>query len=163
MGETIASLHVMFRECEKKIPFWDNSLLDEMEGWVKDILTADGWKLIRKQEYESSVKRLRTVYAVLPKQLIHRDVHFGNFLFQNGEFSGYIDFDLSQRNIRIFDLSYFLAGLLAKESGNNLQKEEWLRILHDVLSGYESIATYFISIEDLLCAADAADIFHKVQ
>ena len=35
---------------------------------------------------------------MLPVQLIHRDVHFGNFLFDEGKFSGYIDFDLSQRN-----------------------------------------------------------------
>ena len=42
-------------------------------------------------------------------------MHFGNFLFQEGSFSGYIDFDLSQKNIRIFDLCYFLAGLLAEE------------------------------------------------
>ena len=29
------------------------------------------------------------------------------FLFYNNKFSGYIDFDLSQINIRIFDICYF--------------------------------------------------------
>lgn len=34
--------------------------------------------------------------------------------FQEGKFSKYMDFDLSQRNIRIFDLCYFMLGLLLR-------------------------------------------------
>lgn len=185
MGETIARLHVFFRECEQKITFWDNSLLDEMEGWIKQALQENAWEPVSEQEYLSVTAQLRSVYDRLPKQLIHRDVHFGNFLFLDGEFSGYIDFDLSQRNIRIFDLGYFLAGLLTGESGAKLEEDEWLRIVYDVISGYESVsklkreekaalvpvmesieilfAAYFIRTEDRICAEDAADIFHKIR
>ena len=185
MGETIARLHVFFRECEQKITFWDNSLLDEMEGWIKQALQENAWEPVSEQEYLSVTAQLRSVYDSLPKQLIHRDVHFGNFLFLDGEFSGYIDFDLSQRNIRIFDLGYFLAGLLTRESGAKLEEDEWLRIVCDVISGYESVsklkreekaalvpvmesieilfAAYFIRTEDRICAEDAADIFHKIR
>ena len=185
MGETIARLHVFFRECEQKITFWDNSLLDEMEGWIKQALQENAWEPVSEQEYLSVTAQLRSVYDSLPKQLIHRDVHFGNFLFLDGEFSGYIDFDLSQRNIRIFDLGYFLAGLLTRESGAKLEADEWLRIVCDVISGYESVselkreektalvsvmesieilfAAYFIRTEDRTCAEDAADIFHKLR
>ncbi len=185
MGETIARLHVFFRECEQKITFWDNSLLDEMEGWIKQALQENAWEPVSEQEYLSVTAQLRSVYGSLPRQLIHRDVHFGNFLFLNGEFSGYIDFDLSQRNIRIFDLGYFLAGLLTRESGAKLEADEWLRIVCDVISGYESVSklkreekaalvpvmesieilfvAYFIRTEDRICAADAADIFHKIR
>ena len=45
-------------------------------------------------------------------------------LFFEGDFSGYIDFDLSQRNIRIFDICYFLTGLLAEETENAYTKKE---------------------------------------
>ena len=69
--------------------------------------------------------------------MIHRDVHFGNFLFDHGEFSGYIDFDLSQKNIRIFDICYFLTGLLSSQIGSSLDTEEWLRIVKDAAAGYE--------------------------
>lgn len=41
------------------------------------------------------------LYSKLPIQLIRREVHLGNLLFDNNKFSGYIDFDLSQKNIRI--------------------------------------------------------------
>lgn len=185
MGETIARLHVFFRECEQKITFWDNSLLDEMEGWIKQALQENAWEPVSEQEYLSVTAQLRSVYGSLPRQLIHRDVHFGNFPFLNGEFSGYIDFDLSQRNIRIFDLGYFLAGLLTRESGAKLEADEWLRIVCDVISGYESVsklkreekaalvsvmesieilfAAYFLRTEDRICAEDAADIFHKLR
>ena len=185
MGKTIARLHVFFRECEQKITFWDNSLLDEMEGWIKQALQENAWEPVSEQEYLSVTAQLRSVYGSLPRQLIHRDVHFGNFLFLNGEFSGYIDFDLSQRNIRIFDLGYFLAGLLTRESGAKLEEDEWLRIVSDVISGYESVselkreekaalvpvmesieilfAAYFLRTEDRICAEDAADIFHKLR
>ena len=185
MGETIARLHRILRKCEQKITFWDNSLLDEMEGWIKQTLEENAWEPVSEQEYLSVTNQLGSRYGSLPKQLIHRDVHFGNFLFLNGEFSGYIDFDLSQRNIRIFDLGYFLAGLLTRESGAKLEEDEWLRIVCDVISGYESVselkreekealvsvmesieilfAAYFLRTEDRICAEDAADIFHKLR
>lgn len=44
MGETIARLHAILRKCEKKLTLWDNSLLDEMEGWVRQTLRQNGWK-----------------------------------------------------------------------------------------------------------------------
>ena len=156
-----------------------------MEGWIKQTLEENAWEQVSEQEYLSVTNQLRNRYGSLPRQLIHRDVHFGNFLFLNGEFSGYIDFDLSQRNIRIFDLGYFLAGLLARESGTKLEEDEWLRIVSDVISGYESVselkreekaalvsvmesieilfAAYFLRTEDRICAEDAADIFHKLR
>ena len=83
---------------------------------MRENLAANEWKILGEEDYTRTVSLLEAVYPSLPKQLIHRDVHFGNFLFFEGSLSGYIDFDLSQRNIRIFDLCYFLSGLLAEET-----------------------------------------------
>lgn len=44
---------------------------------------------------------------------------------------------LSQRNIRIFDICYFLLGLLTEEEGLNLSQEQWLVFLENVLDGYD--------------------------
>lgn len=137
MGEIIGRLHQAFLRCEKEISFWDNSLLDELNGWVKEQLAADNWSLVSEEAFSAVISRLSAEYDRLPRQLIHRDVHFGNFLFDmDGSFSGYIDFDLTQRNIRVFDLAYFLLGLLS-EKENGLGKEDWLRILDGVLKGYQ--------------------------
>lgn len=139
MGEIIANLHTAFQKCEPHNTFGDNSLLEEMNGWVKENMEKNCWQRISKEEYEQVVSQLAALYDQLPVQLIHRDIHFGNFLFADGVFSGYIDFDLSQRNIRIFDLCYFLLGLLSEEEGLKMTEETWFGFLRDVFAGYESI------------------------
>lgn len=185
MGEIIADLHIAFKKCEEVDVFWSNSLLDEMKGWIKNNFEANDWKFIRKEEYEDTVSQLAMVYDDLPVQLIHRDVHFGNFLFSDGKFSGYIDFDLSQRNIRIFDLCYFLLGLLSEKEKLEITEELWFDLVKNVFAGYgrklklteaekkavpyvmECIellfVSYFESVNDICCAEDACKIFAFVK
>lgn len=185
MGRAIARLHEAFIQCETELEFWDNSLLEEMRGWVRETLSENGWQIIGEKEYEKTVEALEDVYDALPKQLIHRDVHFGNFLFFEGDLSGYIDFDLSQRNIRIFDICYFLTGLLVEETEDALTENEWLENVKAAIAGYESISTllpeeknavpcvmecieilcaaYFISVKDMKRADDACRVFHLIQ
>lgn len=138
LGEIIANLHIAFQKCENEIVFWNNSFLDEMNGWVKENFENTDWQIITKAEYEALVSDLSELYNDLPVQLIHRDVHFGNFLFDKGEFSGYIDFDLSQRNIRIFDLCYFLLGLLSEKEKFELTEEIWFSFMKNVFAGYNN-------------------------
>ena len=71
--------------------------------------------------------------------LIHRDVHLGNFLFYINEFSGYVDFDLSQKNIRIFDLCYFMLGLLLEDEENKVDETQWFQYLKNLVKGYASV------------------------
>lgn len=184
MGCAIAQLHRAFLECEKEITFWDNSLLKEMKGWVQESLIKNNWQIINKEEYLKAVRLLEKAYDDLPIQLIHRDVHFGNFLFFEDNLSGYIDFDFSQRNIRILDICYFLTGLLAEETKEPLTKAEWIKNVKAVMAGYESVnkfsvqekeaipfvmecieilfAAYFLETEDTKCAKDAVTIFHFI-
>ncbi len=185
MGCAMARLHRAFIKCEQEVDFWDNSLLGEMKGWIRENLEHNGWKLLGNEEFLIAFQQLERVYDNLPKQLIHRDVHFGNFLFFDGKLSGYIDFDLSQRNIRIFDVCYFLAGLLAEETDDAFTKKEWLEITKSVIAGYESMsqlsseekkaipcvmacveilfAAYFIGMKDVKHAVDAVNVFHFIQ
>lgn len=76
MGCAMAQLHKAFRECEKALAFWDNSLLQEMQGWVRDTLINNEWQIVDETEYLKAVGALGDVYDQLPRQLIHRDVHF---------------------------------------------------------------------------------------
>lgn len=185
MGGIIANLHAAFQKCEPLDMFWDNSLLDEMNGWIRESMEKNGWQRISRKEYAQVVSQLAAVYNQLPVQLIHRDIHFGNFLFADGVFSGYIDFDLSQRNIRIFDLCYFLLGLLSEEEGLKITEEAWFRFLRDVFAGYESIlklseaekkavpyvmeciellfVAYFENENDSKCAENAREIYEFVR
>lgn len=184
MGTVLGRLHLGFQRCEGRITFWNNSLLDELNGWIQESFLINGWNYISKEDFDDTVHTLSQVYDELPKQLIHRDVHFGNFLFDQGTFSGYIDFDLSQRNIRIFDIAYFLLGLLADKEYNKVSEQNWLIIVHETIRGYEEyislkdceknafvvvmkciellFVAYFTNERDPARAKDAADIFNFV-
>ncbi len=180
-GQILAKLHMALRECEKTMSFWSKSLLEEMEGWVTRNLDEHAPEYLSKNEIEEAIHQLSEVYGELPKQLIHRDVHLGNFLFEDKQFSGYIDFDLSQSNIRIFDICYFLLGLLMPEDSNRASEERWFSIVSQVVEGYESLTdlkqvekesiicvmkniellfvAYFLGLGDEKSAKDSADLF----
>lgn len=185
MGRSIARLHMAFQECEKQDEFWEKSLLAEMKGWIKSTLEESNWELVSERAFQQILVRLEAVYEYLPVQLIHRDVHFGNFLFEKGHLSGYIDFDLSQRNIRIFDLCYFMLGILSEEEKLDITKEEWFVILKNVFRGYQQLssltgyevqavpyvmesiellcAAWFYKQKDMVCAKDAMKICEFVK
>lgn len=185
MGTVLGRLHLGFQRCENQITFWNNSLLEELNGWIQESFVINDWNYISKKDFDDTVHTLNQVYDELPKQLIHRDVHFGNFLFDQGIFSGYIDFDLSQRNIRIFDIAYFLLGLLADKEYNKLSDDSWLIIVQETIRGYEEyislldceksalptvmkciellFVAYFTNERDPARAKDATDIFNFVK
>lgn len=184
MGEIIGRLHLALQKMETQLECKDMNLLQEINGWVKEEFVKQGWEFVKEEVFLQTAKELELIYDKLRKQMIHRDVHFGNFLFDNGEFSGYIDFDLTQRNIRVFDICYFLSGLLANEGGSGQSLTDWLETVQAVLSGYESIisltlverqamvcvmkciellfVSYFMGIDDLRCAEDAARVYHFI-
>lgn len=182
MGKILAQLHIAFHKLEDKINYWNNSLLGEMESWVLENFQRKRPEYLEENDVLDSIKRLKDVYEKLPKGIIHRDVHLGNFLFSEGVFSGYIDFDLSQKNIRIFDLCYFMLGLLLEEEENKISEERWFEVLKYVVAGYDSesklteeerssIATvmeaiellfvaYFIGEEDEQAAKESAKLYY---
>ena len=185
MGRVLARLHKAFKECEAREEFWNNSLLKEMKGWIRDVFAKNKWKYIEESKFENTIYNLEKLYDKLPLQLIHRDVHLGNFLFDKDKFSGYIDFDLSQRNIRIFDLCYFMLGLLSEEELLDVTEEQWFNILKYFFEGYEQecklqleeklavpyvmesielvFVAWFIEQNDIECAEDAMKIYQFVE
>lgn len=73
-------------------------------------------------------------------QIIHRDINPSNMIFDEGEFKGFIDFDLTEVNIRIFDLCYCATAILSECFNNSdIDKSKWLEILDNLVKGYESI------------------------
>ncbi len=185
MGKILGELHQAFGRCENEIEYWNNSLLGEMESWVSDNLKKKKLDYLEQKDVDEAIEELRTIDEELPRNLIHRDVHLGNFLFSNGEFSGYVDFDLSQKNIRIFDLCYFLLGLLLEEEENQISEERWFEIVPKVVKGYDSVmklsevekesipvvmkniellfVAYFIGEEDEVAARESAKLFYFVK
>ncbi len=179
-GKILARLHIAFKEIEKNISYWNNNLLEEMNGWVNGNLQKFHPEYLKQEDINTTIDELMQVSDKLPNQLIHRDVHLGNFLFKHGVFSGYIDFDLSQSNIRIFDLCYFLLGILL-DKNNHIDEDKWYEIIQHVIKGYDSIlalnpyekgaiacvmkniellfTAYFLGVGDENSAKDSANLF----
>lgn len=141
LGRLIGSLHVAFKLCQEKMSYWHNSLLEEMQGWVSQELNLRQGQDKFSVDAQAVIDSLEEIYSTLDQQLIHRNIHMGNFLFDKGKFSGYDNFDWSQSNIRIFDICYFIMGTLSQSTPFDLSDYEWLHALKDLVEGYHSVMT----------------------
>ena len=80
------------------------------------------------------------LYTVLPKQVIHRDPNPGNMILADGSW-GFIDFEMSEKNVRIFDPCYAATAILSEtfEAGNAEKLQKWLVIYKNILCGYDAV------------------------
>lgn len=89
------------------------------------------------EDYKNTFGR---IINQLPAQLIHRDINPSNMIFDGDEFKGFIDFDLTEINIRIFDICYCATAILSECFLNpNIDKSKWIEILDNLTAGYDSI------------------------
>ncbi|MDD2647435.1 MAG: phosphotransferase [Eubacteriales bacterium] len=101
----------------------------------------------------------------LPVKIIHRDINPGNILFKNGRLAGFIDFDLSQRGIRLFDACYAATAILSEslDIGADEKMEKWTEIYRGIIRGYDKTvrlndaekraAAYVLFSIELICTA----------
>ena len=134
MGRELARLHVALSDVESKIECYDSNLL---EDWQKKIMPSlSGFP-------DEAVKKVDSffceAYHKLPRQLIHRDVHLYNVLFDKGCLSGWLDFDIGQRNVRIFDIAYLLTGLLIGNIHEPEKVKTWYKVCSELLRGYDEV------------------------
>lgn len=76
---------------------------------------------------------LEGLWQELPRQIIHRDLCPGN-LVRHGEEWGFLDFELSQRNIRIYDVVYAAGAVLSETFSDH--GDAWLGCWKGLLEGY---------------------------
>jgi len=138
LGKTVAELHKALKRIEKRIEVHDADFFNELSAWIipelekSEISFADGVMERLQAFFERS-------YKALPRQLIHRDMHTSNLLFKNGTLSGYLDFDLSQRNVRVWDIVYLGCSLLVENYKDEARLNKWCDIFAGILQGYEEI------------------------
>lgn len=116
----------------------DNVPFDqELRGWISETLTAGS--MLSADEWSVPIEALCSIYAGLPKQQIHRDLHYGNLLFEGTQLTGVLDFDLGKEDARLFDIAYFLLGQLLGQKDLERVQEKWLIFVRHFLDGYESL------------------------
>ena len=133
VGEIIGQLHLALSKVEDYVSEAD------LLGTVKD------WALPKAKEAlnlsdafcKEYLDTFATLYPSLPRQIIHRDPNSGNIICAENQW-GFIDFDLSERNLRIYDPCYAATAVLSETFGQN--DDKWLEIYRNIICGYDSVA-----------------------
>jgi len=99
-----------------------------------DILSLD------KAFVEEYVREMGRLYKNLPRQIIHRDPNPSNIII-SGDKWGFIDFELSEQNVRIYDPCYAATAILSEtyEEGNEEKLAQWTTVMKEIMYGYDSV------------------------
>lgn len=76
------------------------------------------------------------LYPKLPQQIIHRDPNPGNII-RNQNCWGFIDFDLAERNVRIYDPCYAATAVLSETFCKDY--DQWPTVYRNIICGYDSV------------------------
>lgn len=174
-GRSIARLHKALKAIQQDIPADEVNLYKTITEWALPSVKQQNiqWSMeIDDSFFEDFIKSFGMLYDKLPKQLIHRDPNPSNILFDGDEVSGFIDFDLSEINIRLWDVCYCATGILSEGSDEAYKK--WLEILRGILHGYDQEGKltpeekdgifYVICSIQMICIAffESSDIYKEL-
>ena len=141
-GASIARLHNALKVIEPDINAKDVNQYSQVMEWAMPETKKQNIQYnigLPDSYFNDYVSVFGELFDKLPKQLIHRDPNPSNILFYGGEVSGFIDFDLSHRNIRLFDPCYCATGILSEWRDVEKMYEKWPEVLKGILYGYNSV------------------------
>lgn len=133
LGELIGQLHLALSKVDGVVS--DADLLETVRSWA----LPEAKKVLGLPEsfWGKFSAEFEELYPELPRQIIHRDPNPGNLIGVDGQW-GFIDFELSERNARIYDPCYAATAILSE-----LPQSEWPRwpgICREILVGYDAVA-----------------------
>ena len=133
VGEIIGQLHLALSGLADCVS--DADLLATVRDWA---LPKAKTVLGLSDEFcQGYLDTFGALYPDLPRQIIHRDPNPGNIICAEDQW-GFIDFDLAERNARIYDPCYAATAVLSETFGEN--NEKWLETYRDIICGYDSVA-----------------------
>lgn len=165
-GAAVVQLHIGLQECSDVAVPPQPELIDRItEGILPSIrqraTTADADTI--EGIWRETASELAPLYGALPQQLIHRDAHVANMLFVGDRLTGWLDFEMVCRGLRIFDVCYCAGSILIEGLGDPEKERTWCDLFPALVRGYAALcpltaterqATYgiFIMIELLFIA-----------
>lgn len=141
-GQSIARLHNALVSVEEDIKPFDQDLFSHVTEWVLPKVQKQNiqWDMgIPNTFFEDYIHDFGKLFEKLPKQLIHCDPNPCNILFFEGDVSGFTDFKLSERNVRLWDPCYCATGILSEQHDVENAYDKFLVILKAILYGYDSV------------------------
>ncbi len=160
VGEIIGQLHLALQNVEAVVS--QGKMFEDVKNWAlpktKEILG------LSEAVCEDYLNTFGKAYEELTMQVIHRDPNPGNIICGDDTW-GFIDFELSEKNIRIFDPCYAATAILSEsfteDDGRKLEK--WVEIYKNMIYGYDSVVKlsdaereaipYVILSNQLICVA----------
>ena len=133
VGEIIGQLHLALRKIEDCVS--EANLLSTVRDWA--LPKAKAAMDLPEHFCTEYLDTFSALYPNLTRQIIHRDPNPGNIICAEERW-GFIDFELSERNVRIYDPCYAATAVLSETFGAN--NDSWLGIYRDILWGYDSVA-----------------------
>ena len=133
VGEMIGQLHLAL----SKIQDWvcEADLLATVKDWA--LPKAKAALNLTDTFCKDYLDTFTGLYPSLPRQIIHRDPNPGNIICADDQW-GFIDFELAERNARIYDPCYAATAVLSETFGKD--NDRWLEIYRDIICGYDSVA-----------------------
>ncbi len=136
IGEIIGQLDLVLERIDVVVDEADTfaAARDYALPKLKEILPIEG------DFANKYIKTMEELYPKLPRQIIHRDPNPSNIIV-SGDKWGFIDFDLSERNARIYDPCYAATAILSEsfEDGNEDKLSKWISIMKEILIGYDTV------------------------
>lgn len=141
-GNAIGKLHKVLENQNNNIDIKDSNLYKTVIEWAlpetRRIMEQWGCPL-SNDFFDNYIENFKELYSKLPRHVIHRDANPSNILFNNGKISGFIDFEISERNIRLFDPCYCATGILSEAQKIRDGFKKWSELLFGVIKGYDDI------------------------
>ena len=141
IGEILGQLSILLKDVQMQAK--EINLSNDISEWIlpkgKELFPEHALFLQKK------LNELKGLFNrgddELPRQIIHRDPNPSNILMTDKQW-GILDFDLAERNIRIYDPCYAATAILSEsfEASNDQKLQKWCKIYKNILYGYDSVA-----------------------
>lgn len=164
-GSALSRLHKALLTLDRVLAYDMHDLYQEVMAYAvpRAQKQAEQWAIALPEGFFEDYAKKADLLKQLPTQIIHRDPNPGNILFENGVFTGFIDFELSRRSARLFDVCYCATGILSETVFEEKNLAKWLEILKNILLAYDrenpltdeekhGVFTMLIAI-DLICVS----------
>ncbi|PEA54184.1 aminoglycoside phosphotransferase [Bacillus pseudomycoides] len=139
IGKEIAKLHQALSPLHTEIQLIERNLFTTVYNWAKPTIEESpivNPKVI--QRMKQLKPDMEKILPSLPKQIIHRDTHLSNLVFDGNSFVGFLDFEIAEINIRIFDVCYCLTSILSELFTNEKLKNQWFSLIKPIIEGYNT-------------------------
>ena len=133
VGEILGQLHLALRGIEDCVSEAD--LLATVKDWA--FPKAKVALHLSDAFCKDYLDTFAGLYPNLPRQIIHRDPNPGNIICADDQW-GFIDFELAERNVRIYDPCYAATAVLSETFKED--NDHWLETYRDIICGYDSVA-----------------------